>query len=147
MRRDIKKAIAEGEALVGRNERLELTAFELNEIKELCQAGSVENTMFNLIVTAFHAGLAIGHRNSRRPSGGAEKLPEVHDNKLAESYTVALCQTVHNVFACDDVQPVIDEWERQIAKIAREGLEPAKAELLDKAGVAIGYRNGGKNNE
>lgn len=137
MRRDIKKAIAEGEALVGRNERLGLNVAEIRQIREQAQAGSEADTIYNLIVDAYRAGLAIGYRNSRRPSGGAEKLPEVHDNKLAESYTVALCQTVHNVFACDDVQPVIDEWERQIAKIAREGLEPAKAELLDKAGVVV----------
>ena len=63
MRRDIKKAIAEGEALVEKNERLGLNVAEISQIREQAQAGSEADTIYNLIVDAFHAGLAIGYRN------------------------------------------------------------------------------------
>ena len=66
MKRDITRAIAEGEALVGRNERLGLDAVEMKQIKELCQTDNKTETMYDLIVSAYNAGLAIGYRNGRK---------------------------------------------------------------------------------
>lgn len=69
MKRDIRKAIAEGEALVDKNDRLGLDAVEIGEIKEMCQTDNEAETMYDLIVSAYNAGLAIGYRNGRKNNG------------------------------------------------------------------------------
>lgn len=63
MKRDIRKVIAEGEALADQNERFDLDAVEMKQIREQAATDDINETLYNAIELAYYAGLAIGNRN------------------------------------------------------------------------------------
>lgn len=66
MKRDIRKVIAEGEALAEQNERLDLDAVEMKQIREQAATDDIDETLYNVLKLAYYAGLGIGYRNGRK---------------------------------------------------------------------------------
>lgn len=66
MKRDIRKAITEGENIINKNERLDIRVTEMRQIREFCQANTEDETVYNLIMKSYAAGLAVGIGNGRR---------------------------------------------------------------------------------
>lgn len=68
MRRDLTKAIAEGQKLIEKNRKLDLDGVETIDLlhEALRDEGFLSNNVFEVIGKAYLAGLAIGTRNAKK---------------------------------------------------------------------------------
>ena len=66
MGRNFQKAIEDGRKLGDKHSRLDISVNEITMLKDQFMKDPTYNGLFNVIVDAFCAGLAIGHRNTKR---------------------------------------------------------------------------------